>query len=210
MAEGLLSYLALNIHFIGKLALNILLIDDNEQRAQAITQALKGSEYCVTHMVSSGSFLLKLVESSQPDMIVIDIESPDRDILESLHTLNQINPKPIVMFTESEDSQIIKRSIKSGVSAYVTGNADLTRVRSILDAACARFEEFQELKRALRSSQDELVAHKTIDQAKRLLMKKQNLDEATAYKAMRKMAMDSGQKLEQVSSNLMTILKNLP
>jgi response regulator NasT len=187
-----------------------LLIDDNEQRAQAISTALEGSEYFVTHMVSSGSFLLKLVENNQPDMIVIDIESPDRDILESLHTLNQINPKPIVMFSETEDSDIIKRSIQSGVSAYVTGNADLTRVRAILDAASARFAEFQELKQALRTSQDELVAHKTIDQAKRLLMKKHNLSEADAYKTMRKMAMDSGQKLEQVSSNLLTLLKNLP
>jgi response regulator NasT len=190
--------------------LNILLIDDNEQRALAITNALEGSTYCITHTVSSGAFLLKLVESSQPDMIVIDIESPDRDILESLHTLNQINPKPIVMFTETEDADIIRRSIKSGVSAYVTGNADLSRVRAIFDAASARFEEFQELKQALRSSQDKLEAHKTIDQAKRLLMQKQNLDEDSAYKAMRKMAMDSGQKLEQVSSNLLTILKNLP
>jgi len=190
--------------------LKILLIDDNEQRAHAISDALKGSEYRVTHISSSGAFLLKLVEHNQPDMIVIDIESPDRDVLDSLHTLNQINPKPIVLFTENEDASVMKRSIKSGVSAYVTGNADLSRVRSIFDAACARFEEFQELKQALRSTQDQLEAHKTIDQAKRLLMKKQNLDEESAYKAMRKMAMDSGQKLEQVSANLLTILKNLP
>ncbi|MGB3725732.1 MAG: ANTAR domain-containing protein [Glaciecola sp.] len=190
--------------------MNILLIDDNQHRAQAIVSALAGSEYCVTHLVSAGSHLLMQVERAQPDMIVIDIESPDRDILESLHTLNQINPKPIVLFTETEDASIMKRSIKSGVSAYVTGNADWGRVRSILDAASARFEEYQELKQALRSSQDELEAHKTIDQAKRLLMKKQHLDEATAYKAMRKMAMDSGQKLEQVSANLLTVLKNLP
>lgn len=190
--------------------MNILLVDDNQQRADAISKALEGSEYNVTHSESAGSSLLKLVELSQPDMIVIDIESPDRDILESLHTLNQINPKPIVMFTENDDSNVMKRSIKSGVSAYVTGNADLGRVRSILDAASARFEEFQELKQALRSTQEELVAHKTIDQAKRLLMKKQNLDESAAYQAMRKMAMDSGQKLEQIAANLITVLKNLP
>lgn len=190
--------------------MNILLIDDNENRAEAIKLALQGTDYHITHLVSSGASLLKLVENSQPDMIVIDIESPDRDILESLHTLNQINPKPIVLFTETEDAAVMKRSIKSGVSAYVTGNADLGRVRSILDAASARFEEFQELKQALRATQDQLEAHKTVDQAKRLLMKKQNLDEASAYKAMRKMAMDSGQKLEQVSANLLTVLKNLP
>lgn len=190
--------------------MNILLIDDNEQRALTISEALKGSEYNVTHTESSGSYLLRLVESTAPDMIIIDVESPDRDTLDSLHTLNQINPKPIVMFSEIGDAATIKESIKSGVSAYVTGKADLSRVRSILDAATARFEEFQELKQALRSSQNELNAHKTIDQAKRLLMKKQNLSEADAYKTMRKMAMDSGQKLEQISVNLISLLKSLP
>ncbi|MDT0595708.1 ANTAR domain-containing response regulator [Glaciecola petra] len=190
--------------------MNILLIDDNQNRAQAIQQALKGSQYSITHLVSAGSSLLREVDIAKPDMIVIDIESPDRDILESLHTLNQINPKPIVMFTETQDSQIIKRSIKSGVSAYVTGDADPNRVRAILDAAVARFEEFQDLKSELKSTQNQLGARKTIEKAKRMLIEKQGLDEDAAYKAMRKMAMDSGQKLEQVATNIMNMLKNLP
>lgn len=190
--------------------MNILLIDDNQKRADAIKLALEGSQYSITHLASSGSYLLREVDIAKPDMIIIDIESPDRDILESLHTLNQINPKPIVLFTETQDSSVIKRSIKSGVSAYVAGDADPNRVRSILDAAVARFEEFQELKSALKSTQDELGARKNVEKAKRMLMEKQNLDEDAAYKAMRKMAMDSGQKLEQVAINIMTLLKNLP
>ncbi len=190
--------------------MKILLIDDNQKRAQTITDALDGSGYYVSHIVSSGAFLLKVVENKQPDMILIDIEFPDRGILESLHILNHINPKPIVLFSKSEDANVIKRSIKSGVSAYVAGSVDISRLCSILDAASARFEEFQQLKHALRASQDELAAHKSIDQAKRLLMKKQNLDEASAYKAMRKMAMDRGQRLEQASANLLKLLNNLP
>ncbi|WP_371194785.1 ANTAR domain-containing response regulator [Glaciecola sp. SC05] len=190
--------------------LNILLIDDNVQRAEAISAALDDSRYRIAHLVSSGISLLKQVDELKPDMIVMDIESPDRDVLDSLHLLSSVNPKPIVMFAETQDSDTIIRSVKSGVSAYVTGDIDPVRVRSILDAAVARFEEFQAVKTALQSTQLELEARKTIDQAKRLLMQKQGLSEHDAFTSMRKMAMDSGQKLEQIARTLLTVLKNLP
>jgi response regulator NasT len=190
--------------------LNILLVDDNLERANAITEALGLSRYRVAHLVSSGMSLLKQVDQLKPDMIVIDIESPDRDVLDSLHLLSSVNPKPIVMFSETQDSDTITRSVKSGVSAYVTGEVDPVRVRSILDAAVARFEEFQAIKSALQSTQHELESRKVVDEAKRLLMKKQGLSEEAAFSSMRKMAMDSGQKLEQIARTLITVLKNLP
>jgi response regulator NasT len=190
--------------------LNILLIDDNTERAQAISAALDLSRYRVAHLVSSGTSLLKQVDELKPDMIVMDIESPDRDVLDSLHLLSSVNPKPIVMFAETQDSATITRSVKSGVSAYVTGEIDPIRVRSILDAAVARFEEFQAVKSELQSTQQALASRKVIDQAKRLLMQKQKLSEEAAFSSMRKMAMDSGQKLDQIAASLINILKNLP
>lgn len=190
--------------------LNILLIDDNTERAQAISAALDLSRYRVAHLVSSGTSLLKQVDELKPDMIVMDIESPDRDVLDSLHLLSSVNPKPIVMFAETQDSATITRSVKSGVSAYVTGEIDPVRVRSILDAAVARFEEFQAVKSELQSTQQALASREVIDQAKRLLMQKQNMSEEAAFSSMRKMAMDSGQKLDQIARSLINILKNLP
>jgi response regulator NasT len=142
-------------------------------------------------------------------MVVIDIESPDRDILDSLHTLSNFNPKPIVMFSEQEDVDIITRSVKSGVSAYVCGNADPKRVRAILDAALARFEDYQRVKQELVSTKQELEATKVIDTAKRLLMKSRNMSENEAFHALRKMAMDTGQKIEQVAKTLISVLNTI-
>jgi response regulator NasT len=190
--------------------LNILLIDDNKSRAQAVKEALRSSRYYVKHLLSSGASLLKQVDELKPDMIVIDIESPDRDILDSLHMLRNFNPKPIVMFSETQDSDFITQSVRSGVSAYVVGDTDPKRVRPILDAALARFEEFQGMKKALEESRSELAARKIIDQAKRLLMQKKQMNEADAFHAMRKMAMDSGQKLDEVAKTLLAMLKVLP
>lgn len=188
------------------LTLSILLIDEDIERAKAFTSALDKSRYKIKHIVSPSASLLKEVDTFQPDIIVIDIESPNRDMLESLHTIADFNPKPVVMFSEQEDTELINLSVKSGVSAYVVGDADPKRVKSILDVAVARFYEYQKLKDELTETKQKLESRKIIDQAKRLLMENRSLSEQEAFHAMRKMAMDSGQKLEEVAKTLITIL----
>ena len=189
--------------------LSILLIDDNPERAKALINALQHSRYHINHIVSSGASLLKQVNDLKPDMVVIDIESPDRDILDSLHTLSSFNPKPIVMFAEQEDSETITQSVKSGVSAYVCGNADPTRVRAILDAALARFEDYQSVKQELVTTKHKLEAKQLVDKAKRLLISTKNMSEEDAFHALRKMAMDTGQKMEDVAKTIISLLSTI-
>ncbi|MBT0586027.1 ANTAR domain-containing response regulator [Alteromonas oceanisediminis] len=189
--------------------LSILLIDDNHARAQAFTAALVESRYHVTHLSSATQRLLKDVDRIQPDIIVIDIESPSRDVLDSLHTISSVAPKPVVMFSDEEDTDIINQSVRSGVTAYVVGDTEPKRVRSILDAAVARFGEYQRLRQELDETKHALAAKQTIDKAKRLLMQQRGMDEQQAYSAMRKMAMDVGQKIEDIARTLLSVLNHL-
>lgn len=189
--------------------LRILLIDENQHRAESLASALNHSRYKVIHLASPSMTLLKQVDEIQPDIIVIDIESPSRDILDSLSTISHYNPKPVVMFSTEEDTNTINQSIESGVSAYVVGDLQAERVKPILDAAVARFREFQKLKDELSDTKQQLAARNLIDQAKRLLMNKKNLSEDQAFKAMRKTAMDTGQKLDDVAKTLISLLNTI-
>ncbi len=189
--------------------LNILLIDENVERAQGVIAALEKSRYRIRHLASPGAALLKEVDAWQPDMIVIDIESPTRDMLESLNMISAYNPKPVVMFSEAGDEELINQSVKAGVSAYVVGDTDTSRIRPILDAAVARFNEYQKLKDELTQTRSELEARKLVDEAKRLLMTNKGLSEQDAFHSMRKTAMDSGQKLEDVAKTVISMMKNM-
>jgi len=189
--------------------LRILLIDENQQRAESLASALNNSRYKISHLASPHMSLLKQVDEIQPDIIVIDIESPSRDILESLSAISHYNPKPVVMFSAEQDTDTINQSIESGVSAYVVGDLQADRVKPILDAAVARFREFQKLKEELSDTKQQLASRNLIDQAKRLLMKKRSLSEDDAFKAMRKTAMDTGQKLDDVAKTLISLLNTI-
>ena len=189
--------------------LNVMLVDDQPARAALLEQALRDHQFTVIARLSSAAGLADQVARLEPDIIIIDIESPDRDTLENMAILHRDNPRPVVMFAEEGDSGTIERAVRAGVSAYVVDGLNLSRVKPIVDVAIARFREFQALRQELQETRTQLADRKQIDRAKGLLMKHRGLDEQQAYQAMRKMAMDRGQRLGEVASNIIAVLELL-
>ena len=187
-------------------SLKIMLVDDQPARAAILEQALTDAGCTVVARLSSAQGLMKRVEEHQPDAIIIDIESPDRDMLEHMSVLNQHNPKPVIMFSDEDDSSTIEKAIRAGVSAYIVDGLNPKRVKSIMDVAVARFREFQALRGELEKTKNQLADRKLLDEAKSLLMKHKNLSEEEAYHAMRKMAMDRGQRMVDVAKNIISVM----
>ena len=191
------------------LPLTVMLVDDQPARAALLEQALRDHGYTVIARLSSAAGLAAEVARLGPDVIIIDTESPDRDTLENMALLNRDNPRPVVMFAAEGDTAAIERALRAGVSAYVVDGLSPGRVKAIVDVAIARFREYQALRRELEETRTQLADRKLIDRAKGLLMKHRVLDEQQAYKAMRKMAMDRGQKLAEVAGYIIAVLELL-
>lgn len=189
-----------------KTPLTVMLVDDQPARAALLEQALHDHHYRVIARLSSAAGLAERVAELGPDVIIIDIESPDRDTLEHMASLHRDNPHPVVMFSEEDDTGTIERAMRAGVSAYVVDGLNPARVKTIVDVAIARFREYQALRRELEATRTQLADRKQIDRAKGLLMKHRNLSEDEAYNAMRKMAMDRSQKLAEVASNIIAVM----
>lgn len=187
----------------------VMLVDDTPTRSALLEQALLDQGLLVVCRLESAQGLIKNVEIHQPDIIIMDLESPDRDTLENMTILNQHNPKPVIMFSGEGDSAIISQAVQAGVSAYVVDGLNPNRVKAILDVAIARFREYQALRKELKNTRDQLADRKVIDKAKGLLMKAKDLDEEQAYHAMRKMAMDQSKPLVEIAHNILSVLELL-
>jgi len=184
----------------------VMLVDDTPARAAMLEQALTDCGFEVICRMASAQGLMKQVAEHQPDVVIVDIESPDRDMLEHMTVLNQHLPKPVIMFAEQGDSNTIDRAIRAGVSAYVVDGLNPERVRSIVDVAVARFREFQALRNELQQTRTRLADRQVIDKAKALLIQHRQMDEDEAYHAMRKLAMDRSQKLVDVANDIVSVL----
>ena len=182
--------------------LRVLIIDESRTRAAELCAGLALAGHQVAAVLPSSEDLTARIESIKPDIILIETESPSRDTLEHLGVMNQTMPHPVVIFSQTGDSEAIRTAVKAGVSAYVVDGFDISRLRSVIDVAVARFEEHQALKTALAQASRQLSERKVIEKAKGILMKSRGMDEEAAYAALRKLAMERSIPLAQVAANL--------
>ncbi|MGQ7247847.1 ANTAR domain-containing response regulator [Halomonas sp. V046] len=189
--------------------LKVLLVDDEIVRAAMIEEALAGEGHAVICRLTSPASLNDMVARHRPDVVIIDMESPDRDTLDSMALLNRENPRPVVFFADQHDPHSMQDALKAGVSAYVVDGLVPGRVKAIMDVAIARFASFQSMRQELDRTRNQLAERKRIERAKGLLMKHQSCDEQQAYRMLRKLAMDRGQRIHEVATNVIDILERL-
>lgn len=183
------------------------------ERSRSLRIGLLENGFNLVASLPADVFLTERIAQLQPDMIIVDAESDARDALEHVVMATRDARRPIVMFTNDDDTRHVKDAVAAGVSAYIVAGLSPERIRPILDVALARFQHEQALLQTLASTQnerDELSAElrdrKVIDRAKGLLMQRQGLTEEDAFRKMRKTAMDKSLKLAEVAQRMLDVV----
>ncbi|MDR3438214.1 ANTAR domain-containing protein [Telmatospirillum sp.] len=184
------------------MSLRIILVDDEPQRTSLLSDALTAHGFQVVAVFATGADLPRQVAELEADIIVADLDSPDRDTLESMRQVTFDQARPVVMFSQDGNPETIRAAIEAGVSAYVVDGLKPERVRPVLDVAIARFAQFQELRSELDKARSTLAERKLVERAKGILMKRRGLGEEEAYKLMRKMAMDQKARLVDIANKI--------
>ena len=182
--------------------LRVLLIDDGAHRVTLIRDELMRQGHEVVGVIDSAIVIHECVTRLRPDVVIIDSESPSRDTLEHVATLSGSNPRPVVVFAEDDSDEPMQRAMRAGVSAYVVAGLQPKRLASVLKVAIARFEQERSLREQLVNAQAELSSRRSIERAKGILMQQGGLSEEAAFKQMRKLAMDRGEKLVQLAERI--------
>jgi response regulator NasT len=182
-----------------------MLVDDSHEDASPLKQSLLDAGYEVVATASTAAALLERVATLQPDVIIIDTESPTRDTLEQLSFVSREQPRPIVVFTDDRENATIQAALRAGVSAYIVAGMQTDRLKPILDVAVARFEQERALRDELKDAHDRLAERKLIERAKGLLMQQKNVSEDDAFRMMRKLAMDRNRRLVDVATQIIDI-----
>ena len=185
--------------------LRILLINDTAKKVGRLKSALSEAGFEVIDESGMVIDLPARVEAVRPDVVLIDSESPGRDVMEQVVLVSRDQPRPIVMFTDEHDPKVMRQAIQSGVSAYIVEGIQAERLQPILDVAMARFESEQALRAQLQAREAQLAERKRIELAKGLLMKMKSCNEEEAYTLMRRQAMSRQQKLIQVAEQIIAM-----
>ena len=185
--------------------LRVMLVDDSHEETSPLKQSLLEAGFDVVETAHTAAALLDRVAAVQPDVIIIDTNSPTRDTLEQLSFVTREQPRPIVLFTDDRENTTIQAALRAGVSAYVVAGMQPDRLQPILDVALARFEQERALRDELRDTQDRLAERKVVERAKGLLMEQKRVSENEAFRMMRKLAMDRNRQLVEIAQQIIDI-----
>lgn len=187
--------------------MNILIIDEDPSRTAILEEALVAAGHTQVVSIQSTVNLRERIAALAPDMVIIDLQNPDRETLEGMFQVTRTVKKPIAMFVDRSDGDMTRRSVEAGVSAYVVDGLKRERVTAVVDVAVSRFENFQKLTSERDEARTALANRKVVDKAKGLLMQHRNISESEAYSIMRNAAMQQSRKLSEIAESVITAME---
>ncbi len=184
--------------------LKIAIVDENPARAAILEAGLHEAGHHKVTRIAERTNLLARLTSLDPDVVLIDLESPSRDVLEQMFQVSRVVKRPVAMFVDQSDSASIEAAIDAGISAYVVDGLKKERVRHVLDMSISRFRAFSRLQAELDKTKVALEERKVIDRAKGILMGTKRLSEEAAYALMRKTAMNEKRRIAEIAQSIVT------
>jgi response regulator NasT len=175
------------------------------ERSRSLRIGLLEAGCNIVAVLPADPFLPERLAQIQPDMIIVDAESQARDTLEHVVMATRDARRPIVLFTDDEDTSHVRDAIAAGVTAYVVAGLGAERVKPVLEVAMARFQHEEALLRELADARSQLHERKVVERAKGLLMQRHGVNESEAYARLRKAAMDKGLKLAEVAQRILDV-----
>lgn len=184
--------------------MRIAVIDESAARAAVIEEGLREAGLTDLRVFLDRHGLAAQLEAFSPDVVLMNLENPSRDMLEETFALSRALARPIAMFVDQSDERAIAEAVDAGISAYVVDGLRKERIRPVLELAVRRFQAFNRLQTELAEARSQLAERRLVDQAKLILMKKRGLAEADAYKLLRSHAMQTNRRIAEVAEAIVT------
>ncbi len=183
--------------------MRVLLVDGDGERAAAVSAALRATGCEVVAVAPDAADLTRGVRDSGAEVIVLDLDEPSRDALESMRALHRDEPRPVVVFAARADPDQIASALEAGVAAYVVEGLSPERVRPVMEVAILRFRAHQALRRELADARAGLAERELVDAAKLRLMRRDRMTEPDAHRALRRAAMQRRMRLADLAAEIM-------
>ena len=185
-------------------SLKIVIVDENPIRAAILKEGLREAGHVHVAHLDDTQHLLARIYAIDPDIILIDLENPSRDVLEQMFQVSRAVRRPVAMFVDQSDAASIQASVDAGVSAYIVDGLKKERIKPLLDLCVSRFNAFSRLQDELDRTKSALEERKVIDRAKGILMKLKGLTEEEAYVLMRSTDMREKKKIGEIAQSILT------
>ena len=163
-------------------SLRILIAEDESIIRLGLRRMLTDLGHEVVAAVADGVSAVEMARETHPDLAILDIRMPRMDGLEAARRMVEERPLPIILLTAYSDRETVDRARAAPVLAYLVKPLREEELEPTIALALARFEEQQALAAERKSLEEALETRDLVEEAKRLLMAREGLTEAEAFR----------------------------
>ena len=184
--------------------MRIAIIDTSTSRAAIISDGLREAGLDDLVVIDPSRPILPQLGEARPEVVLVNLENPSRDVLEDYFAMSRALARPIAMFVDQSDTEATAAAVDAGVSAYIVDGLTGSRIKPVLELAVRRFQAFARLQDELHEARTALADRASIDKAKAILIKRRGLDEPAAYALLRGHAMRTNRRIAEVAEAIIT------
>jgi response regulator NasT len=186
--------------------MRILIAEDETIIRLDLRDLLERAGHEVVAEARDGEEAVALAREHSPELAVMDVKMPRLDGIEAAKRILDERPIPIVMLTAYGQDELVGRAVEAGVFGYLVKPFREQDLVPAIATARARYEELAAVREQAESLADALAARKAIEQAKGLLMAKEQLTEQAAFERLRRASQVSGKPLKVIADAVIATL----
>jgi response regulator NasT len=172
--------------------LRVLIADEQRERRESRAEVVAG----LGHEVIPGEIDLNavaaLIAREEPDVALVELGLGSKRALGLIEQIVKFSSCPVIALLAAENSEKVREAAKRGVFAYLVAPSP-EQLQSVIDVTLLRFAEYHNLQGAF-------ARRVVIEQAKGILMARNEIDAKAAFTMLRDHSRHKGLKLLDVAA----------
>ena len=188
---------------------NLLLVCSEKQAEELkALLSLSTSNFVITHIEKSGNEVLRKVNQFVPDIIITDYSLEDMTGYELAVKVEELKICPTIILANTFQSDNIDELKKGSLDIFcITKPINKQVLIHTTELAVRLSHKFRSIEEKINSLEYQIEERKNVDRARGILMKKFDMDEDSAYKNLRKKAMDSGRTINDIAKTIIQLFE---
>jgi response regulator NasT len=177
----------------------VLIAEDESMIRMDLRESLTSLGYEVVADVPDGAQAVQMARELKPDLVILDIKMPGMDGIEAARRLNDDRVAPVMLLTAYNQEDLIEAAANAGAMGYLVKPVNTAAITPAITMALARYRDLVDAEAEADELEEQLETRKLVDRAKGLLMDREGLREADAFRRIQKLSMNTRKSMKEIA-----------
>ncbi len=188
---------------------SLFLVDDDRLILTTLANELTRAGYKVNSAESVSEAEQWLDSNQRPDLVILDVNMPNRSGLELTKRLKELQHIPFILLTAHSEQDIIIQATESGAIGYLVKPVDISQLIPAIETALSRSRDIQVLREDKEQLQTALDADRSVSVAVGIIMDQRGISRDDALNQLRITARSSHVSLMNLATNIVKARETL-